>query len=76
MIGHIESCIIEAMRDTDNQWWAVVNQVVNHSKKNHASRTTQMMPVEAAQTENRAKVKTQLEILKRPTPPSTSGARR
>ena len=65
MIGHIKNQIIKAMRGTNKKWWEVVDEVVQDYNKNHVSSSTHMTPVEAAKSENRDKVKTQLESIRK-----------
>ena len=65
MIGHIKNQIIHAIRGTNKKWWEVVDAVVKDYNENHVSRNTQMTPNKAAKTENRSKVKAQLESIKK-----------
>jgi hypothetical protein len=53
------------MRGTDKKWWEVVDGVVKEYNEKHVSRNTLMTPKEAATSENRGKVKTQLDSIKK-----------
>ena len=65
MIGHLEKHVIDDMKETAKKWWDVVDDVVKEYNEKHASRNTLMTPKEAAKSENRAKVKTQLESIRK-----------
>ena len=51
------------MRGTDKKWWEVVDDVVRDYNEKHVSRSTLMTPNKAAKSENKSKVKTQLESI-------------
>ena len=65
MIGHIKNLIFQTIRNTNQKWWEVVDDVVNDYNKNHKSRSTLMTPNEATDPKNQKEVKTQLESIRK-----------
>ena len=64
MIGHIKNQIIRHLSPGE-KWWQVEDEVEEKYNKLHVSRSTKMTPMEASEDKNRARVKTNLEAIRR-----------
>jgi len=76
MIGYLKERVVRHIREeealnTDKKvkWYDVMDAVVKKYNEEHVSRTTKMTPNEAAEPENKAKVKTNLESVRRSSNP-------
>ena len=65
MIGYIKNQIFQTIRGTNKKWWEVVDAVVKDYNKNNKSRSTLTTPNDAGKDENRTKVKTQFESIRK-----------
>jgi len=65
MIGVIKTRIVDALGEPRHTWWQEVDKVVSEYNKEHISRSTKMTPDEAHRPDNRVKVKTNLEAIRK-----------
>ena len=75
MIGHIKKQIIRHLSPGE-KWWQVEGEVEEKYNKLHVSRSTKMTPMEASEDKNRARVKTNLEAIRRTDDPPAQAAGR
>ena len=65
MIGVIKTRIVDALGEPRHTWWQEVDEVVKEYNEEHISRSTQMTANEAHRPDNRVKVKTNLEAIRK-----------
>ena len=65
MIGVIKTRIVDALGEPRHTWWQEVDEVVSEYNKEHISRNTKMTANEAHHPDNRVKVKTNLEAIRK-----------
>jgi len=65
MIGVIKTKIVDALGEPRHTWWQEVDKVVDEYNEEHISRSTKMTPDEAHRPDNRVKVKTNLEAIRK-----------
>ena len=78
MIGFIKNRVVQSIKEEEGlkidqdkkiKWYDVMDAVVKKYNEEHVSRATQMTPNEAAEPENKAKVKLNLESVRRSSNP-------